>query len=532
MTSEELHAHNAALSGEVQRTQESLKIALLTIDKLKLELAYLRRMKYGRSSEQMEHAQLELVGGMVAVPATEPASNVTSIEAGRKKRAAKPRPGLREMPEHLPRRTVVHAAAGHGGGCDCQACGRALREIGQDVSEVLDYEPGSFHVVRHVRPRLACTGCKTITQAAAPGRPVERGMAGAGLLAHVLVGKYADSLPLYRQCQIYAREGVMLERSTLTDWVGQAARLLTPLAQAIGRHVLRADKVHGDDTPIRVLGGKGSKAKTGRLWVYVRDDRPHQGSNPDTTAPPAVWFQYSADRKGEHPARHLKQWSGILQADAFAGYNQLYEDGRIVEAACWAHARRKLWDIHERQHKLTGTLAHQGLERIGEIFKIEAEIRGKSALRRRRVRQLRTRPVLDELKTWMTETLRQVSAKSPMALAIGYALGNWSALVRFAGDGRIEAENNAAERALRNVAIGRKNFLHLGSDAGGDSAAVIYSLIGTAKLNGINPQHYLRYVLERINDHMVNRIDELLPWAVAAKIAPDEQQEQSLQLAA
>lgn len=528
MTTEDLLANNAALSGEVQRTQESLKIALLTIDKLKMELAYLRRMKYGRSSEQLEHAQLELVGGMVAVPAAEPASNVTAIESARKKRVARQRPGLRDLPEHLPRRTVVHAApSGHAGGCDCQACGRALREIGQDVSEVLDYEPGSFHVVRHVRARLACSGCKTVTQAAAPSRPVERGMAGPGLLAHVLVGKYADSLPLYRQCQIYAREGVMLERSTLTDWVGQAARLLTPLAQAIGRHVLRGDKVHGDDTPIRVLGGQGNKAKTGRLWVYVRDDRLGAGQ-----APPAVWFQYSADRKGEHPARHLKSWRGILQADAFAGYNQLYADGHIVEAACWAHARRKLWDIHERQHKLPGTLAHQGLERIAKIFKIEAEIRGKSVLRRRRVRQLRTKPVLEELKTWMGETLAQVSAKSPMALAIGYAVSNWSALVRFVGDGRIEAENNAAERALRAVAIGRKNFLHLGSDAGGDSAAAIYTLIGTAKLGGINPQHYLRYVLERIADHPINRIDELLPWAVADQIAPHAQKEQGLALAA
>ena len=528
MTTEDLQSSNVALSGggggELQRTQESLKIALLTIDKLKVELAYLRRMKYGRSSEQMEHAQLELVGGMVVVPAAEPVSNVTAIDAGRKKRVAKPRPGLREFPEHLPRRTIVHTPPLGSTGCDCQACGRALREIGQDVSEVLDYEPGSFHVVRHVRPRLACSGCKTITQAAAPSRPVERGMAGPGLLAHVLVGKYADSLPLYRQCQIYAREGVMLERSTLTDWVGQAARLLTPLAQAIGRHVLRADKIHGDDTPIRVLGGKGNKAKTGRLWVYVRDDRPGAGQ-----APPAVWFQYSAGRHGEHPARHLKDWHGILQADAFAGYNQLYASGRIVEAACWSHARRKLWDIHERQHKLPGTLAHHGLERISKIFKIEAEIRGHSALRRRRVRQLRTRPVLDELKTWMNETLAQVSAKSPMAQAIGYAVSNWTALMRFVGDGRIEAENNAAERALRAVAIGRKNFLHLGSDAGGDSAAVIYTLIGTAKLNGINPQHYLRYVLERIADHKVNRIDELLPWAVADRIAPDTQQVQTAQ---
>jgi transposase len=529
MPSDDLLADNAALSGEVRRTQESLKIALLTIDKLKLELAYLRRMRYGRSSEQLEHAQLELVGGgMVVVPATEPATNVTAIEAGRNKRTPKLRPGLRELPAHLPRRTVVHAPpATHDGGCDCQACGRTLREIGQDVSEVLDYEPGSFHVVRHVRPRLACACCKTITQVAAPSRPLERGLAGAGLLAHVLVGKYADSLPLYRQCQIYAREGVMLERSTLTDWVSQAARLLTPLAQAIGRHVLRGDKIHGDDTPIRVLGGKGSKAKTGRLWVYVRDDRPSAG-----TAPPAVWFQYSADRRGEHPARHLQGWRGILQADAFAGYNQLYNDGRIVEAACWSHSRRKLWDIHERQHKTPGTLAHQGLERIAGIFKIEAEIRGRSVLRRRRVRQLRTQPVLDGLKTWMDETLAQVSAKSPMAMAIGYAMSNWSALVRFASDGRIEAENNAAERALRAVAIGRKNFLHLGSDAGGDSAAVIYTLIGTAKLNGINPQQYLRYVLERIADHKANRMDELLPWVVYGQIAAQAQTEQGLPLAA
>jgi transposase len=545
MTSDDLQANNVTLSGnirgnvhgnvrgevsrELQRTQESLKIALLTIDKLKVELAYLRRMKYGRSSEQLEHTQLELVGA-TAVPLAEPTPNVTSIESGRKSRALKPRPGLRELPEHLPRRTVVHAAPGPDGACDCQACGRALREIGQDVSEVLDYEPGSFHVVRHVRPRLACSGCKTITQAPAPSRPVERGMAGAGLLAHVLVGKYADSLPLYRQCQIYAREGVMLERSTLTDWVAQAARLLTPLAQAIGRHVLRADKIHGDDTPIRVLGGKGSKARTGRLWVYVRDDRPA-----GMQAPPAVWFQYSVSRHGEHPARHLKDWQGILQADAFAGYNQLYVGGRIVEAACWSHARRKLWDIHERQHKLPGTLAHQGLERIARIFKIEAEIRGCSALRRRRVRQVRTRPVLDELKAWISETLMQVSAKSPLAQALGYAVSHWTALVHFASDGRIEAENNAAERALRAVAIGRKNFLHLGSDAGGDSAAIIYTLIGTAKLNGINPQHYLRHLLERINDHKVNRIDELLPWAVAERITPGAQQAptaQTLPLAA
>ena len=523
MTFAELLTNNAALSGEVKRSHEALKIAQLTIDKMKVELAYLRRMKYGRSSEKLEHAQLELVGGQVAQPVDEPAadadaddglkSNVTSLDTERKKREPKTRPGLRELPAHLPRRTVVHTLQG---GCGCTSCGGGLREIGQDVSEVLDYEPGTFHVVRHVRPKLACAGCKTITQALAPTRPMDRCMAGAGLLTHIVVSKFADHVPLYRLCQIYGRDGVEMSRSTITDMVGNCGLLLTPLAEAVGRYVLKADKVHGDDTPIRALGGRGKKAHTGRLWVYVRDDRPSGDK-----APPAVWFQYAADRKGEHPARHMRGFSGILQADAYAGYDAIYRDGRILEAGCWSHARRKLWDIHVKQKRLPGTLAHQGLVRIGELFKVEAEVNGRSALRRRRMRQTRTAPVLKELKSWMSETLAQVSAKSPMALAIGYSLGHWTALTNFVGDGRIDAHNNTAERALRGVAIGRKNYLHVGSDAGGHTAAVMYTLLGTAKLHGINPQRYLRHVLERIADHPSNRIDELLPWVVAAKWADD-----------
>ena len=527
MTFAQLVASNAALSSEVRRSHEALKMAQLTIDKMKVELAYLRRMKYGRSSERLEHAQLELVGGQVAQLAVEaPAdagtddggddglkSNVASLDTERKKREPKTRPGLRELPAHLPRRTVVHTPQG---ACGCTACGGGLREIGQDVSEVLDYEPGTFHVVRHVRPKLVCAGCKTITQALAPTRAMDRCMAGAGLLTHMVVSKFADHVPLYRLCQIYGRDGVEMSRSTITDMVGNCALMLTPLADAIGRYVRKAEKVHGDDTPIRALGGKGKKARTARLWVYVRDDRPSGDQ-----APAAVWLQYSADRKGEHPARHLKNFSGILQADAFAGYNKLYDDGRIIEAACWSHARRKFWDIHVKQQRLPGTLAHQALVRIGELFRVEAEVNGRSPLRRRRMRQARTVPVLTELKSWMNETLAQVSAKSPMALAIGYSLSNWTALTNFVGDGRIDAHNNTAERALRGVAIGRKNYLHVGSDAGGHTAAVMYTLLGTAKLSGINPQRYLRHVLERIADRPSNRIDELLPWAVAQTWAHD-----------
>lgn len=517
----ELLASNAALTTQVQRACEDLKIALLTIDKLKTELAYLRRMKFGSSSEQLAHEQLQLDGNVFSTAPQQPQrpdGNVADLDEHRrnKRRGKKKRPALGELPAHLPRRTVVHQPHGQ---CDCAKCGGGMHQIGQDVCEVLDYEPGSFHVVRHVRPKLACGRCSAIVQAPAASRPLQRAMAAAGLLTHVLVSKYADHVPLYRQSQIFAREGVDLPRSTLADWVGQAARLLAPLAEMIGRYVRAGTKIHADDTPVRVLGGAGNKAKTGRLWVYVRDDRASADS-----AAPAVWFQYSANRRGEHPTRHLKGFTGILQADAFAGFHPIYESGDVLEAACWSHARRKLWDIHERQHRMPGTLAHEGLVRIGRLFAIEAQIRGRPPEERRRERQLRTKPLLAELREWFELTLAQVSAKSPMAGAIGYAISNWRALTRFVDDGRIEAHNNVAERALRGVAVGRKNYLHFGSDGGGESAAVMYTLIGTAKLAGIEPQAYLRHVLERIADHPINRIDELLPWVVAPQLHAQREQ--------
>ena len=326
------------------------------------------------------------------------------------------------------------------------------------------------------------------------------------LLAHVLVAKYADHLPLYRQSQIYEREGVELNRSTLADWVGGATSLVDPLIEALAKYVLGAEKLHADDTPVPVLEpGRGS-TKTGRLWTYVRDDRP-AGSQ----APPAVWFQYSPDRKGERPRTHLRSFHGILQADGYAGFDQLYEGGTIVEAACWAHARRKFYDIHVANNS---PIAAEAMSRIGALYAIETEIRGKLPDQRQAVRQARSGPLLDELHTRMQTTLATVSAKSELALAIRYALSRWPALTRYRDDGRIEIDNNAAERSLRAVALGRKNYLFAGSDAGGERAAAMYSLIGTAKLNGLDPEGYLRMVLERIADHPINQVDQLLPWNI------------------
>jgi transposase len=373
---------------------------------------------------------------------------------------------------------------------------------------MLEYEPARFKVIRHVRPKFACSGCAAIVQAPAASRPIARGLAGPGLLAHVLVSKYADHLPLYRQSEIYTREGVDLDRSTLADWVGQTSSLLRPLGKALAQHVLAGAKVHADDTPVPVLAPGAGRTKTGRLWTYVRDDRPAG----DDTAP-AVLFRYSPDRKGLHPQTHLKKFHGILQADAFAGFNALYGE-RIVEAGCWAHVRRKFYDITQ-----TGAspLAEEALERIGALYAIEKELRGQRSDWRSTVRRARAGPLLVEFRAWLEGTLSKVSMKSTLATAIKYALARWAALVRYIDDGRIEIDNNAAERAIRAVALGRKNYLFAGSDAGGERAALIYSLIGTAKLHGLDPQAYLRHVLDRIADHPVSRIDELLPWNLATE---------------
>jgi transposase len=487
---------------------ETLKALVLQrdteIEQLKLLVAKLKRMQFGRSSERLDREveQLEL---RLEELQTQAESNVVRAATHPEKR----KPIRQPLPEHLPREQVVHTPA-----CTCPECGAPMRQIGADIAEVLDYVPARFRVIRHVRPKLACPGCEKIVQVEAPSRPITRGLAGAGLLAHVLVSKYADHLPLYRQSQIYAREGVELERSTLAEWVGQCFHLLDPLVEALGRYVLEASKLHADDTPVPVLDPGRGKTKTGRLWVYVRDDRP-AGSKES----PAVLFRYAPDRRGERPGEHLKDFCGVLQADAYAGFNELYDSGRMREAACWAHARRAFYDIHQAHRS---PIAAEALKRIGALYDIEAEIRGSPPSRRAEVRHARAGPLLEALHAWLKHTLVQVSKKSALGKAIGYILTRWTALTRYRDDGTLEIDNNAAERALRAVALGRKNFLFCGSDAGGERAAAIYSLIGSAKLNGLDPQAYLRHVIERIAEYPINRVEELLPWRVNLE-APTEQ---------
>lgn len=509
-----LRAIIAALAAELAAAKAGLQVKALEIERMKLQLAVLRRQQFGSSSEkltaaiaQLELALEELEADLPAEPAQAPADEGKAPDIASPATKA-PRRGRQPLPDHLPRRDVIHP-----GPCACPACGGNLRQVGEDVTEILDYIPGRFEVIRHVRPALSCRACESMTQAPMPSLPIERGRPSPGLLAHVLVSKYADHLPLYRQAGIYAREGVNLDRSTLADWVGKAAALLDPLIEAILRHVLAGGHLHADDTPVPVLEPGLGRTRTGRLWVYLRDERPHGGA-----APPAVFYRYSPDRKGEHPARHLAGFTGTLQVDGYAGFDRLFEaqagrPARMVEAACWAHARRKIFDIHAA----TGSpIAEDLLRRIAGLYAVEAEARGQPPEARRDLRQAKARPELDGIKAAMEAALAKLSGRSDLAGAIRYSLGRWPALSRYLDDGRLAIDNNAAERAIRPLALGRKNWLFAGSDAGGDRAAALYSLIETAKLNGRDPEAYLREVLARIADHPINQIDALLPWNLAA----------------
>ncbi len=517
-----------ALRLVVQVRDAEIQMLRLLVQKLKLQLARRNRMIFGSASERfadgtpapqgslLEGELLDGIGLKKAADASvSPAANSLANTAANDKSVD------RSLPPHLPREPHEHrpdASPEHhdaqGQPCGCGQCGGRLREIGRDVSEQLEYVPGHFKVVRHVRPKLACVRCQRVFQAAAPSRPISRGLPGPALMAHVMVSKYCDHQPLYRQSGIYARDGVDLDRSTMAGWVDKGDALIDPLVAAVRRYVMACEKIHGDDTPVKVLAPGTGKTRTGRLWVYVRDDRP--AGDP---SPRAAWFAYSADRGGEHPLDHLRGYRGALQADAYAGWPRLYATGKVQEVACWAHARRPWWDLYLDSKRAPDSLAAQALSRIRTLYEIEDEIRGQRPDVRRAQRQARAGPLLKAMRTWLEELLPRVSAKSEIAQAIGYSLGRWTALTRYVDDGRLEIDNNAAERALRGVSLGRKNYLFMGSDAGGERAAAFYSLVETAKLNGLDPEAYLRAVFERIAEHPINRIDELLPWNIGLPAA-------------
>ena len=496
---------------ELAAAKAGLVTKTLEIEKLKVQIARLKRMTFGTSSErvsrELEQLELKLEELETAEAEREAAleTEAAAEEPGPEDVSAKKQ--RRKLPEALPRREIVHEPA-----CTCPACGGALRKVGEDVTEILDYIPGRFEVIRHVRPAYSCRTCETMAQKPMPALPIPRGQAGAGLLAHVLISKFCDHIPLYRQAEIYARDGIDLDRATLADWVGKAAWLVQPLAGKIGAHVMAGSAIHADDTPVPVLAPGNGTTKTGRFWVYLRDERPHA-----SPAPAAVLYRYTPDRKGEHCRAHLATFKGHLHADGYSGFAGLYEKkdsllACVTEVACWAHVRRKFFDVH----KSNGSpIAKEALDKIGALFDIERTIAGKPPGLRKAARMAKAQPKLDALAGWFDEQLKLIPGKSDLAKAIRYARSRWVALTCYARDGRLEISNNAAENAIRPLTLGRKNWLFAGSDSGGERAAVFYTLIRTAKLNGLEPEAYLREVLTRIGEHPINAIDALLPWNIA-----------------
>lgn len=485
-----------------------------------LTIRKLQRALHGHSSERSArlHDQMELTFEELESTATE--YEIAAEQAAARTTEVAPyvrkRPARQPFPEHLPRERVVEPAP-----TACHCCGgQRLRKLGEDITETLEVVPRQWKVIQHVREKFTCRDCETISQAPAPFHSTPRGWAGPGLLAMILFEKFGQHQPLNRQAERYAREGVPLSLSTLADQVGAGATALMPLFKRLEAHVLAASRLHGDDTTVPVLA-KG-KTDTGRLWTYVRDDRPFGGADP-----PAAVFYYSRDRRGEHPAAHLAGWSGILQADAFGGYGDLYATGRqpapVLEASCWAHSRRKVFELADieaaarkkargEKPNLVYPLAVEAVKRIDALFDIEREINGLSPAQRHAVRQERSVPLVTELERWMIKTRDKLSRGHDLTKAFNYMLRRWSSFTRFLDDGRICLSNNAAERALRGIALGRKSWLFCGSDRGGQRAAVLYSLIVSAKMNDIDPQVWLAHVLARLPAYPAHRIDDLLPW--------------------
>jgi transposase len=497
--------------------QLMLRAALAEIERLQLQLAGLRRNRFGRRSEQLDDATLqrgeedleqsvaEQQAGLDAVlpPAGAPSPEPDAANAPRAKPAKRNRGAL---PADLPRVEVIMDIDDK----VCPCCGGSLHVIGEDRAEMLDYVPASFRVRVIRRPRYGCRGCEeAVVQAPAPDRPIDGGLATEALLAHVLISKYGDHLPLYRQAQIYARQGMTLDRSTLCDWVGRACWWLTPLYERVLSTILSSPRVFADDTTLPVLDPGQGKTKTGRLWCYAVDDRPWRGPGQ-----PAAAYVYSEDRKGEHPATHLKGFRGLLQVDGYAGFGRVVReaaDAGIQLAFCWSHARRKFHDIHVATK---APLAEEALLRIAALYEIEAEVRGRSAEDRRLARQQHSKPLVEAMHIWLSEQLNRVSGRSGLAQAMRYALNHWAGLILFLEDGRLELDTNTVERAIRPVVLTRKNALFAGSDSGARHWAIVATLIASAKLNGVEPLAWLTDVLERIVSGRTksHEIDTLLPW--------------------
>ncbi len=491
-----------------------------TIARQNLEIAKLKRQIYGPRSErtarlidqmELELEDLEAAASEDEIAAEQAAARTTTVAAFTRKRSSR-----QPFPAHLPRERVVMP-----GPTECACCGGTrLRKLGETVTETLEVIPRRWKVIQHVREKMTCRDCEKISEPPAPFHVTPRGWAGPHLMAMLLFEKFGQHQPLNRQVERYGREGVPLALSTVADQVGAGCAALQPLLKRVESHVFAAERLHGDDTTVPVLA-KG-KTHTGRCWVYVRDDRPFKGG-----APPAAMFYYSRDRGGAHVEEHLARWRGILQADAYSGYNKLYaadrSPGLILEAGCWAHARRPFFELadieasarRKAQGKAPAPISPMALEavrRIDQLFEIERGINGRNAKERRAARQELSKPIVEELEVWMRQERPKLSRGSDLAKAMDYMLKRWTAFTRFLDDGRICLSNNAAERGLRGIALGRKSWLFAGSDRGGTRAAAMYSLIVTAKMNDIDPQAWLADVLARIAGHPAHRLDELLPW--------------------
>ncbi len=514
-------AHTAVAVAEAAAAKAGRADDQALIAHLKLQIAKLKRERFGTSSERtirlLDQLELQLEELEASATEDELAAEKAAARVATPVRAfTRNKPSRQPFPEHLPRERVVIEAPK-----TCACCGGAcLRKLGEDVTETLEVIPRQWKVIQTVREKVSCRDCETIAQAPAPFHVLPRGWAGPGLLAMIVFEKFGQHQPLNRQAERYAREGVPLSLSTLADQVGGVATVLAPLIARITDHVLSAERLHGDDTTVPVLA-KG-QTDIGRLWTYVRDDAPFGGSSP-----PAAIFHYSRDRKGVHPQTHLAAWSGILQADAYGGYAELYKPDRppgpILEAGCWAHGRRKFFELADietaerkkargEKPKAVYPKALEAVRLIDALFAVERQINGASPDERLAVRRQQSAPIVAELEAWMDETRQQLTSSHHIVKAINYLKRRWPSFTRFLDDGRVCLSNNAAERALRGIALGRKSWLFAGSDRGGQRAAALYSLIATAKLNNVDPQAWLADVLARINELPTSRLDELLPW--------------------